>query len=432
MVAPAKTPTPARMRPTTASSKRSRSPEKVPSRISSPVLEPLKEPDNRDDPSLPAFLRQSNTEIQAKFEEIGWQQQMRIASARTNKDSSSPWAQDTSKEARLRNRYADIWPWANSRVRLKVPQGESDYINASPILLCCSKTSDERRYIATQGPKELGLAHFWQMIWHETNQVAVIVMLTQLAEGLREKCFQYYPDDPEDDPINVQMIDEAGEQYEGTVELAETTYEEASKTTVRKLILKCGEESKTVWHLLFLGWPDYGIPENEDRVALLELIRLSQSKNEAMSHPRIVHCSAGVGRSGTFIALEHLLEELEAGGLDDVDDSEDTIYNTVSSLREQRMMMVQSEMQYQLLYDLLREQYRKRHLAKMPAATGKAEGEGLATEKLPASGGEPSPKVMRLSRSIKAVLLRERSTSRHGTAKDGSSNEGKAPVTPSP
>jgi len=270
------------------------------------------------------------------------------------------------------------------------------------------------------------------MIWHETNQVAVIVMLTQLAEGLREKCFQYYPEDLEDESINVTMIDKAGEECEGTIELAETTYEEASKTTVRKLILKCGEESKTVWHMLFLGWPDYGIPENEDRVALLELIKLSQSRNEAMNHPRIVHCSAGVGRSGTFIALEHLLEELDAGGLDDVEESEDVIFNTVCNLREQRMTMVQSEMQYQLLYDLLREHYRKQHSMKMPASTGKPEGEGLATEKLPPSGGEPSPKVMRLSRSIKAVLLRERSTSRHGTAKDGSSNEGKAPETPSP
>ena len=75
---------------------------------------------------------------------------MRITQGRTNKDPASPWAQDTTKEARLRNRYADIWPWANSRVRLKVPEGESDYINASPILLCCSKTDNEKKYIATQ------------------------------------------------------------------------------------------------------------------------------------------------------------------------------------------------------------------------------------------------------------------------------------------
>lgn len=279
---------------------------------------------------------------------------------------------------------------------------------------------------------ELGLAHFWQMIWHETNKVAVIVMLTQLAEGTREKCFRYYPDDPEGEAITVQMIDKVGEQREGTVELAETTYEEASKTTVRKLILKCGEESKTVWHLLFLGWPDYGVPEHEDREALLELIRLSSSKNEAMNHPRIVHCSAGVGRSGTFIAFEHLLEELKRGALDDVDESEDIIFNTVSNLRDQRMTMVQSEMQYQLLYDLVREQYRNRHAAKVPAAKVQLDTEGLATEKLPPSGGEPSPKVMRLSKSIKVVLLRERSRSRPGAAKDGSSSEGRAPVTPSP
>ena len=75
---------------------------------------------------------------------------MRIHQGRQDKSPSSPWAQDSTKEARLRNRYADVWPWANSRIRLRVPEGACDYINASPITLHCSKTGEVRKYIATQ------------------------------------------------------------------------------------------------------------------------------------------------------------------------------------------------------------------------------------------------------------------------------------------
>ena len=268
------------------------------------------------------------------------------------------------------------------------------------------------------------------MIWHETNKVAVIVMLTQLAEGQREKCFQYYPESTDSEEMIVQLTNDTCEPCEGTLKLEELTYNEAAKTTIRKIILTCGEQSKTVWHLLFLGWPDFGIPENEDRNTLIELIKLSKSKNESMSHPRIVHCSAGVGRSGTFIALEHLLEEIEVESFDKVKDTDDLIFDTVNSLREQRMTMVQSDLQYQLLYDLLREQYRLRKKSKVPTVAISSEGAELATEKLPLAGGEPSPKVMRLSRSIKNVFLRERSKSRQPVANDGASSEGKAPETP--
>ena len=276
----------------------------------------------------------------------------------------------------------------------------------------------------------MGLSHFWQMIWHETNKVAVIVMLTQLSEGQKEKCFQYYPETIDSGEMIVQLTTDTREPCDGTLKLEQSTYNEAAKTTVRKIVLKCGEQSKTVWHLLFLGWPDFGIPEKEDRNTLIELIKLSQSKNESMSHPRIVHCSAGVGRSGTFIALEHLLEEIEVGSFDNVKDTDDLIFDTVSSLREQRMTMVQSDLQYQLLYDLLREQYLLRKKSKVPSLAISSDGAGLATEKLPRAGGEPSPKVMRLSRGIKNVFLRERSRSRQPVVKDGASSEGKAPQTP--
>ncbi|MCJ1382395.1 hypothetical protein MMC17_005508 [Xylographa soralifera] len=440
MVAHAKVPAAPKRRPTPSSSKRSReSYDKSRSRTATPAQDPFKKADDRDNTGLPAFLRQSNSEIQARFEDLIWQQNNRIAQGRINKDPSFPWAQYHTKDTKTRNRYADIWPWANSRVHLKVPKGECDYINASPILISSSKDSTETRYIATQGPKELSLHHFWQMIWHETNHVGVIVMLTQLAEGPREKCHQYYPDVTDHDGFSLEWTTETGEECKSTVKAMESTFDEASKTTIRKLLLSYGDESKVIWHLLFLGWPDYGVPENQDRDALLALIKLSKMKNQDSDSPRIIHCSAGVGRSGTFIALEHLLAELEAGTLDEVSDTDDIIHGTVNKLREQRMTMVQSEIQYVLLYELLREQYRKRNTEKasdsaLASASASASvqvvtAEALAIEKISPTSGEPSPKVMRLSRSIQRVFLRHSSRSSSRVGRE-SSSEGKAPMTP--
>ncbi|MCJ1404635.1 hypothetical protein MMC11_007861 [Xylographa trunciseda] len=430
MVAYAKMPAASKRRPTPSSSKRSReSPDKSRSRTATPAQEPFRKPDDRDDSSLPAFLRQSDSEIQARFEDLTWQQNNRIAQGRINMDPSFPWAQHHTKDTKTRNRYADIWPWANSRVHLKVQEGECDYINASPISIGSFQDSTEMRYIATQGPKELSLHHFWHMIWHEINHVGVIVMLTQLAEGLREKCHQYYPDDTDHDGFSLRWTTETGEECKGTVKTTESTFDEASKTTIRKLVLSSGRESKVIWHLLFLGWPDYGVPENQDRHALLELIKLSRKKNQDPDSPRIIHCSAGVGRSGTFIALEHLLAEFEAGNLDEVSDTDDIIHDTVNKLREQRMTMVQSESQYVLLYELLREQYRKRSTKRASASAQIVKAEELAIEKISPNSGEPSPKVMRLSRSIQRVFLRHSSRSSSRVGRE-SSSEGKAPMTP--
>lgn len=265
------------------------------------------------------------------------------------------------------------------------------------------------------------------MIWHETKQTAVIVMLTQLTEGPREKCHQYYPDDVDSESLPLRLTTDSGDECIGSVKATESIYDEASHTTIRKLLLTCGEDTKTVWHLFFLGWPDFGVPEDQDRHALLELVKLSASKNEDPDIPRIIHCSAGVGRSGTFIALEYLLAELEAGSLDEVPDAEDIIFNTVNTLREQRMTMVQSESQYQLLYELLREQSLQRQ--RTAAAIAPLDVTRLATEKLPPAGGEPSPKVMRLSKGIRNVFLRQSSRSSLRQT-DDTSSEGKAPMTP--
>lgn len=253
------------------------------------------------------------------------------------------------------------------------------------------------------------------MVWQEAGSPAVIVMLTQLAEGFREKCYQYYPEDEAGEGLSLSFVDAEGTEHSGTLRAVETIYDEECKTTVRKLELIYDSITKTIYHLFFLGWPDYGVPEDSDRAALLALIKLSREKNEGWKNRRIIHCSAGVGRSGTFIALEHLLEEVEHGLLDDIGESkDDPIFDTVNQLREQRMTMVQSDAQFAFIYEILADAYRERrknlpvddHATIVDKVTA-------GTAKLSALG-EPSPKAMRLSRGLRRIYedIRSRSHSR--------------------
>ena len=195
------------------------------------------------------------------------------------------------------------------------------------------------------------------MIWQETKEVAVIVMLTQTAESGREKCSQYFPLDADVGEYEIEPLDETNPASSGSVRFLESVMDEPSRTTIRKLLLTIGDETRIVWHLLFCGWLDFAIPEGEDQAGLLELLKISAQKNYAPNNPRIIHCSAGVGRSGTFIALEYLLAQLESGTMVEANDEEDMIFDVVNRLREQRMTMVQSDAQYHFLYQVLLEQF---------------------------------------------------------------------------
>ncbi|KAL5334032.1 protein-tyrosine phosphatase-like protein [Aspergillus crustosus] len=321
-----------------------------------------------DNELVPPFLRQAVIDIHHKFEELEWMQRTRIMEGSQANDPSHRWALEADPEIRSRNRYANVQAWANSRIHLRVPEGECDFINASPIVLKDSVSLEERRYIATQGPKLDNLYHFWHMVFHETEEVAVVIMLTQTIESGREKCSQYFPLDLENSPMLLRRGDSDpfvdGDEQEpqdedevlGQIMLLESTWNPDCRSEIRKLELTLGSESKIVWHFLFAGWADYSKPVGDDRDALLHLIELSASKSTPQN-PRIVHCSAGVGRTGTFIALDHLLQELESGQLLQATDEEtDPVFETVNQLREQRMMMVYNEMQLIFIYEVLREQ----------------------------------------------------------------------------
>lgn len=291
----------------------------------------------------------------------------------------------------LRNRYLNVDPFANNRVQLKVPDGEDDYINASPIVMRTTKSGVAKNFIATQvrwremrcegmhltrwqGPKDNTHGHIWRMIWHECASPAVIIMLTQTHESGREKCHQYYPHSIEFPHMVVNEHDEFGDNVIFDITLLSLHDDAQTRSTVRELEItdRASGEAKKVWHVLFSAWPDFSVPEGADKHALLNLIPLSMEKNaDAANSPRIVHCSAGVGRSGTFIALDHLLAELAEGTLDEVPDGKDPIEETVEALRSQRMMMVQGESQFLLLYETLHEKWVERWRERMglpPAA----------------------------------------------------------------
>ena len=198
------------------------------------------------------------------------------------------------------------------------------------------------------------------MVWQETIDVAVIVMLTQTHDGTTEKCFQYFPLNVEAGSFRIEALDAIEDAPEGSVTFSEVRWDGDSKTEIRKLALRFGAETKDVWHFLFSGWPDFTVPEENDRTALLKLLKLCAEKNTLPSNPRIIHCSAGVGRSGTFIALEYLLAQVESGAIFDAKNGEDMIYDVVNHLREQRMLMVQMEGQFQFLYEVIRNQVKER------------------------------------------------------------------------
>ncbi|EEH44435.2 uncharacterized protein PADG_00724 [Paracoccidioides brasiliensis Pb18] len=315
---------------------------------------------------IPTFLNLPGAEIHKKFVDIEILQAMRLSGAEgTTGGGEQKFVVEDSPEILPRNRYINIQVWSHSRIHLKVPDGECDFINASPISLTHPKTGATARYIAAQGPKSGYLEHFWNMVFHETGDTAVVVMLTQTYEQGKEKCALYFPlnmDAPVTQisrAVTDPFVDRNGDGTDdniGKVTILECTYDEECRSEVRKLELILGSQSKIVWHYLFAGWSDYTKPQGKDRNALIKLTKATAEKAGSLDNPRVVHCSAGVGRTGTFITIDHLLREMRTGDLLKVTGDSDPIFNTVNLLREQRMCMVYTESQYQFLYDILKEQ----------------------------------------------------------------------------
>ncbi|KRT81496.1 hypothetical protein AMK59_5764, partial [Oryctes borbonicus] len=251
-------------------------------------------------------------------------------------------------ENRNKNRYKNILPFDETRVKLQnadpnVPG--SDYINANYIKwkaddpsAICDSDMNTKTYIATQGCLPSTIGDFWQMVWQENCRV--IVMTTKETERGKIKCTRYWPD-----------LDTTKE----CDKLKLTNLQESSTThyTLREFLVTVEgcPESRKVYHYHFQAWPDHGVPADPGCVLdfLHEVNKRQKSLvTELPSNPPgaiLVHCSAGIGRTGTFIVIDMILDQLEKH-----DDCEIDIQRTVQMVRSQRSGMVQTEAQYKFVY----------------------------------------------------------------------------------
>uniref|UniRef100_UPI00358FE091 receptor-type tyrosine-protein phosphatase eta-like isoform X2 n=1 Tax=Myxine glutinosa TaxID=7769 RepID=UPI00358FE091 len=228
-----------------------------------------------------------------------------------------------------KNRYQDVIPYDHSRVHLSVQHNDnsSDYINASYI----PGFSSPREFIASQGPLPNTVVDFWRMVWEK--KVSNIVMLAQCVEAGRPKCEQYWPDDHQ--PHNY-----------GKFVISLLRVDKLDHCIVRALQLhnKLDNETRTVSHYHFHTWPDKGVPKSTSH--LIDFVSVVYNERNKMntSPPTVVHCSAGVGRTGTFLALDHAIQQIERENMV-------SLCKIVKDMRINRCMMVQTESQYIFLHN---------------------------------------------------------------------------------
>uniref|UniRef100_A0A8B9E699 Receptor-type tyrosine-protein phosphatase eta n=1 Tax=Anser cygnoides TaxID=8845 RepID=A0A8B9E699_ANSCY len=243
-------------------------------------------------------------------------------------------------ENRGKNRYNNVLPYDISRVKLSdLNSVTDDYINANYMPGYISK----KAFIAAQGPLSNTIEDFWRMIWEKN--IYSIVMLTKCVEQARTKCEQYWPD-------------KQSKTY-GDVAVTMVLETVLPEWTIRDFNVENAntQESRMVRQFHFTSWPDHGVPETTDLLINFRHHVHEYSSQNPIDSPVLVHCSAGVGRTGTFIAIDRLIQQIEIENTVDV-------YGVVYDLRMHRPLMVQTEDQYvflnQCVMDIIRSQKDKK------------------------------------------------------------------------
>ncbi|XP_074477043.1 receptor-type tyrosine-protein phosphatase H-like isoform X6 [Sebastes fasciatus] len=233
----------------------------------------------------------------------------------------------TEPENKARNRFNNVLPYDWCRVKLtSSPNGSSDYINANYM----PGYNSSREYIATQGPLPSTVNDFWRMIWEQ--RVNGIVMVTNCTEGGKTKCQRYWPADRKPCLNGELLVTIRSEQEEPYWTLREFSVKHSNNS---------GE--RTVKHFHFTAWPDHGVPQGTEALIQFRGLVRRHIEREGAGAPTVVHCSAGVGRTGTIIALDVLLQQLEK-------ERAVGINGFVHKMRLSRPHMVQTESQYVFLH----------------------------------------------------------------------------------
>uniref|UniRef100_A0A8D0T0Q2 Phosphatidylinositol phosphatase PTPRQ n=1 Tax=Sus scrofa TaxID=9823 RepID=A0A8D0T0Q2_PIG len=255
----------------------------------------------------------NNLKFQEEFSELP-----KFLQDLSSTDADLPWN-------RAKNRFPNIKPYNNNRVKLiadaSIPG--SDYINASYVsgYLCPNE------FIATQGPLPGTVGDFWRMVWE--TRAKTLVMLTQCFEKGRIRCHQYWPEDNK--PVTVF----------GDIVITKLMEDVQIDWTIRDLKIERHGDCMAIRQCNFTAWPEHGVPESS--AALVHFVKLVRASRAHDTTPMVVHCSAGVGRTGVFIALDHLTQHINDHDFVD-------IYGLVAELRSERMCMVQNLAQYIFLH----------------------------------------------------------------------------------
>jgi protein tyrosine phosphatase len=240
------------------------------------------------------------------------------------------WENSNLEFNKPKNRYANVIAYDHSRVVLQPLDGipGSDYINAN----YCDGYRKQNAYIATQGPLPETFGDFWRMVWEQRSYA--IVMMTKLEERTRIKCDQYWTS--------------RGTESYGVMHVTLTNYEELATYCIRTFTLqRTGYvDSREVRQFQFTAWPDHGVPDHP--TPFLMFLRRVRTMNPPEAGPLIIHCSAGVGRTGCYVVIDSMLERLKYENTLD-------IYGHVTCLRAQRNYTVQTEDQYIFIHDAVLE-----------------------------------------------------------------------------
>jgi len=228
-----------------------------------------------------------------------------------------------------KNRYHDILPFEHSRVRLQTLDSTegSDYINANFIL--------NKKYISCQAPIFSTFADHWRMIWE--TRCSLIVMLTKLFEGGRTKAHIYWPN-----YIGTPLI-------MGDITITKLEEIEDTHFVMRRFRLSKGTEVREIFHLHDTEWPDFGVPHSTKGILkLVEYVNNLQT-NSSSQGPIVVHCSAGIGRSASFIAIHHALNQFDFS----TENFLPKISEIILDMRKDRVGMVQTVKQFAFIHQAI-------------------------------------------------------------------------------